>query len=184
MNHKVLTLILLIFSLLLAALLTRNGDLAWMALPFLAYLGIGILQAPLLGKISLQARRVVKQERMGGGSSVQVNVTVCNQGTQTAFLRLADPLQPGMRLTGGQTRAQAALRAGQSVGLGYTFQTGRGAFSWSSVQAKLSDPLGLFETRLDLPAAAQVQIQPELKKFRPFHLQPQHTLHSAGPIPA
>ncbi len=70
------------------------------------------------------------------------------------------------------------------LGLCYTFQTERGSFSWSSVHVKLSDPLGLFETRFDLPAVAEVQVQTELKKFRPFHLQPQHTLRSAGPIPA
>jgi uncharacterized protein (DUF58 family) len=68
--------------------------------------------------------------------------------------------------------------------LRYTFQSERGSFAWRSIRAKLGDPLGLFETELDLPAIAEVQVQPELKKFRPFHLQPQHTLHSPGPIPA
>jgi uncharacterized protein (DUF58 family) len=184
MKGKVPTLILVIFSLMLMALLTRNGDLAWMAIPFLAYLGMGILQSPVTGKRSLQARRVVEKESAGGVSCVHVSTTVCNQDSRIIFLRLSDALQPGMRFTGGQIQAHAALRGGESVELGYTFQAPRGNFSWSSVHATLSDPLGLFETRLDLPAVAEVQVQAELKKFRPFHLQPQHTLHSSGPIPA
>ncbi len=184
MNSKVLTLIFIIFSLMFMALLTRNGDLAWMALPFLAYLGIGILQSPAPGKIRLQARRVVEKERTGGVSSVHVSTTVSNQDTHIIFLRLSDPLQPGMRITDGQIENQAALRGGEAAVLRYTFRAERGSFAWRSVQAKLGDPLGLFETRLELPAVAEVEVQTELKKFRPFHLRPQHTLHSAGPIPA
>ena len=184
MNSKVLTLILVIFGLILMALLTRNGDLAWMALPFLAYLGIGILQSPALGNINLQARRVVEKERAGGVSSVHVSTTVCNQDRHIIYLRLSDPLQPGMRISDGQIENQAALRGGETVVLRYTFRAERGSFAWRSVKVKLGDPFGLFETELDLPAVAEVQVQTELKKFRPFHLQPQHTLHSAGPIPA
>ena len=184
MNGKAITLILVIFSLLSMALLTRNGDLAWMALPFLAYLGIGILQSPALGNISLHARRVVEQENTGWVTSVLVSTTVCNQDRHIIYLRLSDPLRPGMRITDGQIWNQAALRGGEAAVLRYTFQSERGSFAWRSIRAKLGDPLGLFETELNLPAIAEVQVQPELKKFRPFHLQPQHTLHSAGPIPA
>ena len=46
MTRKAMLLALLCFGLLLAALVTRNGDLALMALPFLAYLGMGIRTAP------------------------------------------------------------------------------------------------------------------------------------------
>jgi uncharacterized protein (DUF58 family) len=184
MNGKALTLILVIFSLLVMALLTRNGDLAWMALPFLAYLGIGILQSPVPGNISLHARRVVEKENTGRVASILVSTTVCNQNKHIIFLHLRDPLRPGMRITDGQIWNQAALRGGEEAVLRYTFQAERGSFAWRSIRAKLGDSLGLFETELDLPAIAEVQVQPELKKFRPFHLQPQHTLHSPGPIPA
>jgi uncharacterized protein (DUF58 family) len=149
MNSKVLTLIFIIFSLMFMALVTRNGDLAWMVLPFLAYLGIGILQSPAPGKIRLQARRVVEKERTGGVSSVHVVTTVSNQDTHIIFLRLSDPLQPGIRIMDGQIENQAALRGGEAAVLRYTFQAERGSFAWRSVQAKSGDPLGLFETRLE-----------------------------------
>ena len=50
MNNKTLVVGLIIFSLLIVALITRNGDIAWMMLPFLAYLGVGILQTPATGE--------------------------------------------------------------------------------------------------------------------------------------
>jgi uncharacterized protein (DUF58 family) len=184
MNSRVLTLVLIVFGLLVAALFTRNGDVAWMALPFLVYLGIGILQAPSSGKIHLLARRSIESNRTNGVSSIDVNLTVTNQGGALHRLCLADPLQSGMRLTGGQIHQEVALRAGEGTSLAYTFQAERGSFSWETLQARLSDPFGLVETSLDLDAASQVQVHPELNKFRPLPLRPQRTLPSAGSIPA
>ena len=61
MNNKTLVVGLIILSLLIVALITRNGDIAWMMLPFLAYLGVGILQTPLLEKVRLSATRTLEQ---------------------------------------------------------------------------------------------------------------------------
>ena len=184
MNSKVLTLVLVIFGLLLAALLTRNGDLAWMALPFLAYLGMGILRSPSPGKIHLQASRSVKTTAAGEAATVEVSVTVSNQGEAIHQLCLSDPLQPGMQLTGGQLQRLASVQPGEELLLQYTFQARRGRYAWETVRAVASDPLGLVETGLELPAEAEVQVQPELKKLRLLPLRPQRTLHSAGSIPA
>ena len=182
--NKVLTLLLIVLGLLVAALVTRNGDLAWMTLPFLVYLGIGILQSPSPGKIRLVATRSTETTKTDDVSSVDVVVTVRNQGAAIDRLCLSDPLQAGMRVTDGQVRQAAALQAGEDTRLKYTFQTERGSFSWKTIRAVVSDPFGLIETKLELPAEAEVQAQPELIRFRPFPLRPQDTLHSAGSIPA
>ena len=182
--NKVLTLLLIVFSLLLIALFTRNGDLIWMALPFLAYLGMGILQSSSAEIISLHAIRSVKKNRTDGISSIEVSVIVSNQGTAIVHLCLFDPLQSGMRITDGHLQQSMALPAGQDGLFKYTFQSERGSFVWKTIRAVVSDPFGLIKTELDLPAEAEIQVQPELNKFRPFPLRPQHTLHSAGSIPA
>ena len=52
----------MIFILLIVALITRNGDIAWMILLFLVYLGVGILQTPNLEKLSFSANRTLKQD--------------------------------------------------------------------------------------------------------------------------
>ena len=184
MNSKIWTLLLIVFGLLLASLATRNGDLAWMTLPFLIYLGVAIVQAPSPGKIRLKAQRSIETNRSNGVSSIQVNVTVSNLGATIDQVCFSDAVQPGMRITEGQFRQEVALRAGEDVSLDYTFQAERGSFSWKTLRARLSDPLGLIETDLELEAEAQVQVHPELNKFRPLPLTPQRTLPSAGSIPA
>jgi uncharacterized protein (DUF58 family) len=184
MNSKVLTLGLIIFGLLVVSLVTTNGDLVWIALPFLAYLGMGLLQSPSAGKIRLQASRSAEKITADGEHAIQVCVNVCNVGVGIDRLGISDPLLPGSTLTEGDNQQVLALRAGEVVSLNYTVSAERGDFKWETVQAMASDPLGLIETRLELPALAQMQVHPELMKIRPFPLRPQRTLHSSGSIPA
>jgi uncharacterized protein (DUF58 family) len=184
MNGKVLTLFFIIFGLLALALVTHIGDLAWLAMPFLAYLGVGILQTPRKEQVHLQARRSVVKSNLGeGGSSISVSVEVRNQGPDTLNLCLSDPLQPGMRRLEGRQQMCASVQAGEAARIQYAFQCPRGRFTWQTVGGMVSDPFGLFETWLELPAAGQVEALPGLKKFRPFPLRPRQTLHMPGAIP-
>jgi uncharacterized protein (DUF58 family) len=184
MNSKTLTLILIVLGLFLAALVTLRGDLAWMTMPFLAYLGIGILQSPVLGTVKLQAARSVERLGTEAGSFIRVDVAVRNAGADVVDLRLADPLRTGWRVTDGSTQTAAALGTGESAVLRYGFQAGRGNYEWETVRATVSDPLGVIEAGLMLPAAAEVQVRPEWRKYRPFPMLPQRTLHTSGSIPA
>ncbi len=181
MNSRTLPLVLIAFGLFLAGLLARRADPIWMALPFLAYLGLGIWQSPSAGKLRFDATRSV--EKNGAGCS-EVKIAVRNLGAETVQLRLMDSLQPGMRLAEGQMQMLAVLRTGEEARMRYAFLSGRGNFTWETIRGVVSDPFGLVETEVQLPAAARIQVQPELKKFRPFPLRPQRTLHTAGSIPA
>src|SRR5512143_3486860 len=126
MNSRALALVLIIFGLLLSALLIPLADLAWMTLPFLAYLGLGILQAPPAEAIHLRAVRSLETHREPGNTSIGVSVAVSNHGNALNRLRLSDPLQPGMRLVEGQLQQAAALQPGEEAWLKYKFQSGRG----------------------------------------------------------
>ena len=194
---KVLTLLLIGFSLLLAALVTHNADLIWMALPCLVYLGAGLLQSPSTREVQLHATRSVEKGRTDTLSTIEVNVVVSNQGTAFVRLGLSDPLLASMSLANSQLKqhlhraaasravqASAVLQAGENASFKYSFQSERGNFAWETIHVRVSDPFGLIETELDLPAEAKVQVHPELHKFRPFALRPQRTVHSAGSIPA
>ncbi len=184
MNNKVLTLALIVAGLLLIALTLRSGEVAWMALPFLAYLALGIIKSPAADRVRLSAARSLEVKREAGLSTIEVSVRVINQGAEIESLRLSDPLQPGMLLTNGQISQTAALRPGEETLLKYTFQSERGSFEWKEVQAVVSDPLNLVNSTIEVPAEAGVQVQPVLSHFKPFPLRPQRTLHSAGSIPA
>ena len=182
--HKALILLFIVFSLLLTALVTFNADLIWLALLCVVYLGMGFLQSPSAREIRLSATRSVEKDTTNVLTAIDVSVVIANQGTACVRLFLSDPLQSGMSIKHGQNQQWAILQAGENAVFKYTFQSERGSFEWKTIRAKLSDPFGLIETELDLPAEAKIQVHPELNKFRPFPLRPQRTLHSAGSIPA
>ena len=184
MTNKTQTLLLVISILLAAALLTRNADMAWMALLFMAYRGLGFIQTPSAIKIQLRAERGLEISRADAIATIEVRVTLTNLGKAIDHLSLSDPVQVGMVLTGKSLTKTLALGMGEMTTLEYTFQAERGRFKWDTIQVVASDPFSLVETRLEVPAAAEVSVKPDLKKFRPFPLCSQRTLHSAGSIPA
>jgi uncharacterized protein (DUF58 family) len=193
--NKALFLLLVVFGLLLAALATRNADLIWLALLCFVYLATGFLQSPSAREIRLSATRSVEKDTTNTLATIDVSVEIANQGTAFVRLVLSDPLQAGMSIktdqdkqhlhrTADAVQMSAILQPGENAVIKYTFQSERGVFAWKTIHAKISDPFGLIETELDLPAEAKIQVRPELNKFRPFPLRPQRTLHSAGSIPA
>ena len=182
--NRVLTPLLIAIGLLLAAMLARSGDAAWMALPFLAYLALGIARSPSAGAIRLDATRAVKETSRGATSSVEVALTIRNRGAEMVQVSLSDPLQPGMQVAPENLRQSLVLQAGDSGNLTYTFGSERGDFAWKTVRAVARAPLGLVETVLDLPAEAAIQVRPEPERFRRLALRPRRTLHSSGSIPA
>ncbi len=184
MNNKVLGIGVIILALLMAALITRNGDIAWMMLPFLAYLGTGILKTPALEKVHLRAKRTLVQNRSNGVAAVDVNLHIQNQSVETVCLSINEPLQFGMKILDGDLSQLVALRSGESTELKYTFTAARGNFSWKTSKTVVSDPLGLIGTEMQLPASDMIQIRPQIKKFKSIHFRPYSTLHSPGSIPA
>ena len=184
MNNKTLTVGLIVFSLLIVALITRDGNIARMMLPFLAYLGMGILQTPRQEKLRFSANRTLAQTRSDGIVSVHVNLTVQNRALEMVHLFIHETVQAGMKITDGELGQWATLPPGESTELNYTFTAERGDFSWNSIRIWVSDPLGLIETELLLPANDRIQIRPKIKKFKAIPIQPHATLHSPGSIPA
>jgi uncharacterized protein (DUF58 family) len=184
MNNKTLVVGLIVFSLLLVALITRNGGIAWMMLPFLAYLGMGLLQTTPLEKLHLNAVRTLEQNLSNGNISVEVNLNLQNQAQETAYLFIHEAVQPGMKIIEGDLSRWVELRSGESTELKYVFTAARGNFSWNSIPTVVGDPLSLIETEMVLPANAMIQIRPHIKKFKALQFHPHSTLHSPGSIPA
>lgn len=184
MNNKFWTLFGTIAGLLLVALVTRNADVAWMALPFLAYLAIGILRSPTEETIRLKVTRQVELIAEASERQVEVTLKVSNLGPDVDRLCLVDRRQSGMRRFLGAPQHWTALRQGEETSFSYRFYTDRGLFTWKSIHIVASDPLGLIETHVDLPCEAAIQVQPELERFHSLAVRPQRTLHLAGSVPA
>jgi uncharacterized protein (DUF58 family) len=196
MTRNALLLGLLSFGLLVAALATRNGALALMALPFLACFAAGVWAAPVREGLHLQAERSLRLAPDGDATVVGVDLTVRNASAGPLWLQIDDPTPDGVELASGSARRRAALAPGEETALHYAFRAERGSFSWRTATVTASDPLGLFEQRLALPAAAACPVPPPRPPIRaitlrpprrPFHsipLRPETTLHTLGCIPS
>jgi uncharacterized protein (DUF58 family) len=184
MNNKLLVVGLVTLSLFITALITRNGDVAWMMLPFLAYLGMGFLQTPPLEKMRFYAARSFELRHSNSNEFVDMNLSVQNQAPQEVNLFIQENKQARMKITDGDLYQRVHLRPGESAEMKYTFTAARGDFSWKSIKIVVSDPLGLVETEMSLPANATIQIRPQIRKFKAIHFRPHSTLHSPGSIPA
>ena len=117
-------------------------------------------------------------------SQLNVNLAIQNQALETVHLFIDETVQAGMKITEGELSRWVTLRSGESTELNYTFTAARGDFSWKSIRTVVSDPLGLIETEMLLPANATLQIRPPIKKFKAIPLRPHSTVHSPGSIPA
>jgi uncharacterized protein (DUF58 family) len=172
----------LAYSLLLAALLARRGDLALAALPFMVYLAAGLLFAP--GEVRLGAARRLNAPSAQPGTSLRMQVEVENQAESTVYLHLADAGHSGLEIIEGEREAHLALLPGEKYVLDYLFRGGRGSYAWQSLQAAAGDPFGLFERRLDLACPDQVNIFPERIRIKHIPLVLQRTLQNPGPYGA
>jgi uncharacterized protein (DUF58 family) len=184
MTNRALVAGVIAFSLLVAALIARNGDLALLALPPLAYLAAGLLTAPAAGKLRLAASRSCVLTPGSEDTTIEVSVAVRNHARDTVVLRLSDPLPPGAALTAGAPAQHAALGPGEETALRYTFRTGRGSFRWDSLAVTASDLFGLFECQVDLPAPGEIRVQPRGRRMLRLPVRPLHTLNTPGSVPS
>ena len=184
MSRRFLAVFLIAFCLLLGALAARNATLALMSIPFLAYLGVGLYLAPRPETLRLGAERSVQVAREADTAAVRVRVAVHSLGAGVPALRLVEAPLPGMTLVEGSLEQGDVLAAGGHARIEYTFHTERGVYRWETLAATAADPFRLFERRVDVPAPGEIVVRPRLRRFRPFALNPDRTLHSPGSIPA
>ncbi len=182
MSSKANLVLLIIIALLLGALISRNGALALMALPFLFYLGVGRLTSP--DDPHLVAQRSPDQARCTGQEPISMTLRLENQGQAIPRLRIVEPLQEKMTWIEGTLDRIVNLPGGQSAEFRYTFSASRGQYVWQDIRVLASDPFGLFEKNIRLPAAARVVVLPAESAIVSLPLHARHTLRAPGPNPA
>ncbi|HEY5902688.1 MAG TPA: hypothetical protein VIU39_09045, partial [Anaerolineales bacterium] len=139
--NRPLPLILIIYGLLLAALLTLRGELlALLILPGL-YLLAGYLRGP--EQIRLEVSRELSTDRAVPGSPVQVAVSILNRGGMLEEVLLEDILPPGLTLEGGSARSLTTLAPGASHSLRYSVSGPRGGYAFEGLLVRASDHLGV-----------------------------------------
>lgn len=179
MNAKSNLILLVIIALFLSALISQDGALALMALPFLVYLGVGLLAAP--DEVRLAGTRALSATRCDDDQPVSMRLAIENLGAAVPRLRVVEPLHARMSRLAGDTDSIAWLPAGQALALEYTFRAPRGCYTWEDIEVRVSDPFALFERRLSVPAEARLLVLPAQSAVVRLKVHPRHTLRAPGP---
>jgi uncharacterized protein (DUF58 family) len=182
MNERSRLLLFIISSLILAALIARDGKLLLLGMPFLVYIIFGVMQAP--NEVRLVASRAFSSVSVPANQPVESRIVIENQGGDLVNLCLDDTLFPSMTIQEGQAQLHLSLAAGETTELKYVFRAARGVYSWSAIHACASDPFGLFDRECDIPAAGEIFVHPAPMHIHPMRIRPRFTLHSAGPNPS
>ena len=184
MNNRLLTLLLIFVGLFISALVSRKGELLWLAFPLLTYIALNLIKYPARDTIHLQAQRSLSRTNLNGQPAVEVNVTIRNQGGALPSLQVIDSLPETTKIITGQMQIMTSLDKEDEVSLKYSFAEKRGRYAWKSILVRVSDPLGLMKSDLIIPAASEISIHPERENFRRAPIRAYHTLHAPGSIPA
>jgi uncharacterized protein (DUF58 family) len=178
MKAKAELILLIIISLFLAALISRNGSLALMAIPFLVYLGAGLLAAP--GEIRLHVTRQFSCIRAKEGTPITMSLNIENDGPSIPHLQVQEQALAKMEIFESTLDQRVTVPAKNSFELGYSFHAPRGRYSWETCRVVASDPFGLFEESFDLPAPGHTLVLPEQPALRRFRFHPRSTLRTHG----
>ncbi len=179
MNKKSFLIVFIVSGLFLSALVILNGKLLLLAVPFLVYLIVGVIQAP--NDVLLLANRTFDKPSVIANTAAETRIVIQNQGNALVNLHIEDTLYPSMAILDGQPRQRIALSSGEKMELNFKFTAARGIYSWSTIRACASDPFGLFDIERDIPAPGKILVRPAPLRIRPITLKPRATLPAAGP---
>lgn len=179
MSTKLNFILLIIVFIFLAALVSRTGSLALLAIPFLVYLGTGLWFAPL--NVKLHVRRSINSLRNNENIPIKVNLFFENIGGSIPLLQVIDSAKPGMNLLEGSLVNRLAISSEQKFELNYTIRVPRGHYEWQTIKVIASDPFGLFTNIQFLPAEANTLVLPEQVNLKRFNFHPKPTVRTAGP---
>lgn len=179
---------LLIYVLLLAGIMTVQGEFLALALPLVAYLLVGYLQAP--EKIQLEVTRQLSLERTLPNSDVDVKVTVINRGSTLEEVLLTDVLPAGLTIRSGPSsslrtsRHLLRLAKGESYTFAYTVSGPRGGYVFEALEAQANDHLAVSSSRAHVEAPGRLFVFPIVTRVRQVAIRPRRTRVYAGMIPA
>lgn len=173
---------LLTYLLLLAGMITVHGELIALALPLVAYLLIGYLQAP--EELRLEATRRLSLERASPGQDVEVTVTVTNHGSSLEEVLLEDRLPAGLTVRLKSRRHLVRLASGGTYTFSYTVSAPRGGYGFEGLEVQANDHLAVISSSVWVEAKGRLLVLPTVTRLRHIAIHPRRTRVYAGTIPA
>lgn len=182
MNKQSTPILFIIYILLFAGLVTQNGLLLALVIPFVVYLAVGYLFTP--GEVHLQAERILDMDRTTKDLPVDICLKITNQGDSIEMLSIEDMVPAGMEIAEGSPRMITSLGAGKTVELNYALRGTRGTYSFPGVRVKVSDHLGLSQKWEEISLRNRILVLPQANKLPEVAIQPRRTRAYPGLIPA
>jgi len=172
----------LVYSLLLAGLITFRGELIALAIPFVLYLLYGFWNGP--ETLDLKIERKLSSDRITPDAEVIVTLTVTNRGSDIEELSLTDRISPNLTVRLGSTRHLIRLPKGNSHTLSYTVAGPRGSYPFEIIHATATDSFGLIIREQVIKTNERLFIFPEFRRLKHVSIHPRRTRVYAGSIPA
>jgi len=172
----------LTYSLFVTGMVTVNGGLIALALPFAVYLFTSYLFTP--DKINLDASRQLSAERVAPDADVIVTVTIVNKGSYLDEVLIEDVVPPGLRVRLKHGRHLIRLPKNGTYTFSYTVTGPRGGYRFDKVRVKANESLAVNSRRVQLEASGQLFVFPQVTRLRHVAIRPRRTRVFAGSIPA
>jgi uncharacterized protein (DUF58 family) len=182
MTRRAFLLIVLVYLLVIAGLVSLRGELLALAIPLILFLLVGFWKAP--GQLHLEIQRSLSGERAMPDQPVQVTLTVRNNGPGLEEMIIEDNLPGGLQVRKGSNRHMLAIPGNGSYTWTYTVSGPRGYYAFSTVLVDASEGLGLLQQRTSFPANGQLFILPPVMRIRRVAIRPRRTNVYSGTIPA
>ncbi|MDX1523982.1 MAG: NEW3 domain-containing protein, partial [Anaerolineae bacterium] len=126
----------LIYGLVFAGLISRNGGMLALALPLMVYLIAGLLYRP--EALNLTLSRQVSRDQVSPGEPVEVSLTISNAGQAIEEILIEETVPHKLTVTEGDTSVLTSLAPGETVSLTYTVQGERGVYFFSMVRVTVN----------------------------------------------
>jgi len=172
----------LAFAFLLAGLASRQSGLFLLTLPLALYLLAGLWKMP--EDVNLTITRATSAWRIALGETIQVTLTITNNGPGLEEVLVEDLLPTGLEVVEGSNRRLFSLPAGGMESWTYTLTGKRGYYMLHRVTATARDPLGLVSVSRLFATDGQLFVVPPVLRLRRISIRPRRTRIFSGSIPA
>lgn len=170
------------FVVILVGEALRHGELLVLALPLVCYLAVGFYFSP--PKIELRVHRRLSEQRALSEEPVNVQVGLENIGAGLELIELADNVPAILALEDRSPQKIDTLQSGERVFLEYTVKGMRGLARWENISVTVTDTLGLFVARVELPCAGELLIVPTFERLEEILIRPRRTRIFSGQVKA
>jgi len=161
---------------------THTGELLALMVPFLVYLGAGLLYGP--EEVQLKVLRTLSDDRVAQGAHVNVRLEVTNEGSRLEEILLEDMVPIPFEPIAGISGLLTSLEPGETVRWQYTLRASRGYYWFQGVRVRANDYSGLFSKQETLQAQARLTVLPYAVKLKRVAIRPRRTRVYSGFIPA